>query len=172
MQFQFDHFQMRPFRPSDAPSLAMHANNIKIWRNVRDAFPHPYTEEDAQGFIERALEFHPLRHFAIVIDGAVCGGTGIHPQDDIYSHVAEVGYWVSEVHWGKGIMSKALNQLVEYGFEELDIQKVIARIYSSNKASARVAEKAGFVLEAVLKGEVIKQGTLMDEHRYARWRER
>lgn len=166
MHFESDLFQLRPFQPGDESALAKHANNRKIWRNLRDGFPSPYHVKDAEGFIKKTQDFDPVQHLAIIVDGEVAGGIGVHPQHDVHSHVGEVGYWLSEQHWGQGIGTLALKQLTVHAFETLNLRKLVANVFSSNPASMRMAEKAGFELEGILKGEVIKEGVLLDIHRY------
>lgn len=160
-------FKLRPFTMDDVDSLAKHANNPRIAMFLTDAFPHPYTKEDAVRFITLASKDNPARIFAIEVNGEVAGGIGIHPQADIYKRNAELGYWLAEHYWGKGIISKAIPLAVKIAFENYDIDRVFARPFSTNGASQRVLEKAGFALEARFEKTLIKNGELIDELVYA-----
>ncbi|WP_224490317.1 GNAT family N-acetyltransferase [Robertkochia flava] len=154
---------IRPFKRSDIGSLAKHANNPKIARFLSDQFTYPYSEEDAAAFIEQALSRNPLRSFAITINNEVIGGIGIHPQEDIHRKNAEIGYWVAEPYWGKGIMTKAISWMLEYGFATFDIERIFAKTFFENQASQKVLLKNGFKKEAHFKKTVFKNGVLHDE---------
>ncbi len=160
-------FQLRTFRITDADTLAKQANNPKIAANLTDKFPHPYTQEHAQHFIQNALKHSPANVLAITIGDEVVGGIGIHPQDDIQRKNAELGYWLAEQHWGKGIISAAIPLMVEYGFKNFDIDRIFARPFGTNIASQKVLEKSGFKLEARFEKTLLKNGVLLDELVYA-----
>lgn len=159
-------FTLRPFRESDAESIAKYANNPKIAANLTDAFPSPYGFDDAKQFLSMAIKNVPHTIFAIEVNGEACGAIGLHLQADIHRKSAECGYWLAETYWGKGIITEAIKQIVEYGFRTFDINRIFARPFSFNKASQRVLEKAGFTLEATLKKACIKNGAFCDEHIY------
>ena len=156
-------FKLCPFKITDAESLAKHANNPNIAKNLTNQFPHPYTLDDANGFIEMVMESDPVQVFAIDIDGRVVGGIGLHSQSDIYCKNMELGYWLAEPFWGNGIISSAITQIVEYGFETFPVNRIYARPYGTNIASQRVLEKAGFKLEAHLEKTIYKNGEYLDE---------
>lgn len=156
-------FKLRPFKTNDAESLAQHANNPNIAKNLTNQFPHPYTLKDAQGFIEMVMEGDPTQVFAIDLDGRVVGGIGLHTQTDVYCKSMELGYWLAEPYWGNGIISSAILQIVEYGFDKFPITRIYARPYGTNLASQRVLEKAGFKLEARLQKTIYKNGEYLDE---------
>ncbi len=158
---------LRPFRASDAASLARHANNPKVAMNLRDRFPSPYTIEDARGWIAFAESTDRRLHLAIAVNDEACGGIGVELEDDVNRLSGEIGYWLSEEHWGKGIGTAALKAMTEHAFATFEICRLFAPVYERNRASARVLEKAGYVLEARLKKAVIKGGVVMDELRYA-----
>ena len=171
---------LRPWRPTDAPSLAKHADNPRIAENLRDGFPSPYHLEDAHRFIAMAVAEHgpPVPNapssalfLAIDVDGIAVGGVGITPLQDVYRRTAEIGYWLGEPFWGKGIATEAVSALVPVAFDRFDIVRLQAGIFVSNPASMRVLEKCGFVREAVHKNAVTKNGVVMDEVMYARLRE-
>jgi len=134
---------------------------------MTDQFPHPYTWERGTAFIEMATSFDPVRIFAIEVDGAAAGGIGLHLQTDIMRKNAELGYWLAETHWGKGIASKAVKQMVKYGFETFDITRIYARPFGSNAASQKVLEKCGFKLEARIEESIFKNQVFEDELIYA-----
>ena len=162
---------IRKFRRIDKFRMAEIANNEKVAANLRDAFPSPYTLEDAQKFISMCLRQVPYGIFAIEFEGEYVGNIGLHRQGDVYRKTAELGYFIGEPYWHKGITPRAVNLICEYGFRELDIIKIFSGVFSFNTASQRVLEKCGFTLEAVLKSAVIKNGKICDEYRYARFKD-
>lgn len=159
---------IRRFRRNDKFRMAEIANNEKVAVNLRDAFPSPYTVEDAQKFISMCLRQKPYQVFAIEFEGEYVGNIGLHPQDDVYRKTAELGYFIGETYWHKGITPRAVNLICDYGFRELNIIKVFSGVFSFNTASQRVLEKCGFDREAVLRNAVIKKGQIWDEIRYAK----
>jgi RimJ/RimL family protein N-acetyltransferase len=168
-------FELREWNLSDATSLAENANNINIWNNVRDYFPYPYSEEDGKQFIEMVSNKpKPAVDFAIVVDGKAVGGIGIVLQNDVERIGAEIGYWLGEKYWGKGIMTKAVGEMIEYAFLNFPLQKIYAPIFDFNIASQKVLQKAGFEREAILKQAAIKNGKVIDLHYYnllkSQWR--
>ena len=122
-------FQLRKWELSDAESLTKHANNKDIAHNLSDFFPHPYHLQDAVGYIESTLKGSSIVR-AIVVNGEACGGIGLHPKTDIFRRNAEIGYWIGEKHWGKGIISEAIVQMIPLGFGELDIDRIYADTFS------------------------------------------
>jgi len=162
-----DLYRMRPWRPEDAPALVKHANNPKVARNLRDGFPYPYTLTDARRWLEMVGDNRSDLILAIEIDGEAAGGIGIHAGKDVYRYNGEIGYWLSEQHWGKGIMSGAVASLVDHAFLKTLWLRIFATIFQNNPPSMRVLEKCGFSREAIHKNTVMKEGRLMDEHLYA-----
>lgn len=167
MNKQTIEFHLRSWRDTDFTSMVKHANNINIAKWLTDQFPHPYTEEDAKNYLQAVAENSPTQVFAIDVKGEAVGSIGIFPQADIHRKNAEVGYWLSEDYWGLGIMPRAIQEMVEYGFKTFDIVRIFARPFSTNKGSQRVLEKAGFILEAKLKKALYKNGEYLDEYIYA-----
>ena len=160
-------FLLREWRMSDKKSLAENANNIKIWNNVRDYFPYPYTEDDAEQFIYSVIiKPNPQTDYAIEIDGQAVGGIGVVPQTDVSRITIEIGYWLGERYWNRGIMTNAVKQMVEYTFKNFSVTKIFALIFDYNSASMRVLEKAGFVREAILKKSAIKNNQTIDLYYY------
>lgn len=161
-------FILRRWRPGDEQSLAENANNYKIWKNLKDVFPHPYTITDAYEWVNIASD--SAENFAIQVDNKVAGGIGILLKDDIYRKNAEIGYWLGEAYWGNRIVSTAIVDVVNYTFANYDIHRIYAGVFEYNIPSMRVLEKAGFEKEAILKKSLTKEGKLYDEHIYAKYR--
>jgi RimJ/RimL family protein N-acetyltransferase len=161
-------FELREWQLSDAASLAANANNINIWNNLRDIFPHPYSEKNGKLFIEEALaKPKPAVDLAIAVDGKAVGGIGIAPQEGVERVSAEIGYWLGEDYWNRGIMTEAVKQMAEYAFANFPLQKIYTPVFDFNAASIRVLQKAGFEREAVLKKAAIKNGKIVDLHYYS-----
>jgi RimJ/RimL family protein N-acetyltransferase len=138
---------------------------------MRDAFPSPYTIEEARRFISMATSPSPNMFLAIDVQGEAAGGIGIHMLDDVYRGTGEIGYWLAEPHWGKGIATEAIRALVPVAFERTGVGRLQAVIFSDNPASMRVLEKTGFVREAVHRNAITKRGMVMDEVLYVHFRE-
>ncbi|MDD1693216.1 MAG: GNAT family N-acetyltransferase [Methanoregula sp.] len=154
---------LRDWGSGDIGSLVRHANNPRVAAMMRDGFPSPYTHEDARRFIDLATTPGPHLFLAIEVDGKACGGIGIHPLEDVRRRSAEIGYWLSESCWGRGIATDAVRAIVPVAFGTFDIIRLQAGIFSSNRASMRVLEKCGFVREAVHTNAITKNGMTMDE---------
>ena len=131
-------------------------------------FPHPYTINDANEFLQRALSAHPATSFCIDIDGAAVGGIGIRLGEDVHRYRAELGYWLSEDFWGHGITSEVVPVFTEYCFANFHLHRIYAEPYANNPASARVLEKSGFVLEGRLRKNVVKDREVLDSLLYAK----
>lgn len=162
---------LRAFRDEDRDRLSQLINNKKIWDNLRDVLPYPYTREDATEYINSCKEDNPQRNFAIDFNGELAGGIGLVPQKDIYRLSAEIGYWIGEPYWGMGIATKAVGMITEYGFNELGLIRIYTGVFDFNKASQCVLEKSGYSIEGIFENSVIKNGKIVDEYRYARKKE-
>ena len=149
---------LRPFLLSDIKSIAYHANNRLVWENLRDRFPYPYTQMDAIQFIQIASKSSPVTEFAIDINGDAIGAAGIILKDDIYRGNGEIGYWLGQEYWGKGIGTWIVGEITRIAFEEFKLYRVYAKVFEKNIASARVLEKNGFIKEATLLNAIIKDG--------------
>ncbi len=160
------HSILRPWQNGDQQSLVHNADNFNVWINVRDTFPHPYTIIDAERWI---LHTQSLRdtQFAIIIDSFAVGGIGIIPQTDVYSKSMEIGYWLGEEYWGRGIASEAVGAIRKYAFERFDIVRIFADVFDWNKASARILEKNAFAFEGRKKNAIVKNGKICDLLMYA-----
>ena len=158
---------LRNWSLDDCENLVRFANNKKIWDNLADAFPSPYTNQHANDFVEKYQSDDPRRVMAIVVDGLACGSIGLFPDSDIYRKNAAIAYWLAEDFWGKGICTEAVRIMTRYGFDHFDVRRIYARPFGTNIASHRVLEKAGYRREAILKESVYKNGKFLDEYLYS-----
>ena len=159
--------ELRKFHIDDKTNLAKLANNKKIFDHVRDLFPQPYSEKDAEEFIGSCLRENPPTTFAIEYRQKLAGVISLTVQNDVYRKSAELGYWIGELFWNKGIATDAVNHIVAYAFNDLDLIRVYAGVFEYNKASCKVLKKCGFELEGILRKAVIKNDKLYDEFRYS-----
>jgi len=168
MEIMLSRCRLRPFRDGDQASLVRYANNRKIWINLRDRFPHPYTPANADAWIQEVAGAYVPVQCAIEIEGEVVGGIGITLQDDVHRRSAEIGYWLGEPFWGRGVMTEAVRAFTAYAFSTFDLCRIYATVFECNHASARILEKAGYVLEGRLRKSVTKDGRTIDQFMYAR----
>lgn len=169
MTLDFDSFSLRAFRGADAPSMVRYANNRNVSRNLRDGFPYPYGLDDAHRALAK-FEGSPLV-FCIDVGGEAVGGIGVHTLDDVYRRGAELGYWLGEPFWGRGIATRAVSAITEHAFHQrTDLVRIQAAVFSWNPASGRVLEKVGYEREGVLRQSVFKDGVLGDSICYAKLR--
>jgi [ribosomal protein S5]-alanine N-acetyltransferase len=173
LRLETERLVLRPWCQEDAEALVRHADNRRVWINLRDLFPHPYTLNDAHEFIlMNAVRGGPPMNLAIEHAGEAIGGIGLHPLSDVARFTAEVGYWIGETFWGRGLAAEALLRFTEYAFEQFQYERLEGWIFTSNPASARVLEKAGYALEATLRRSAFKDGRFLDCHLYVRFRPR
>lgn len=158
---------IRPFRVDDAASLAAHANNYKVWRNLRDLMPHPYALADAEAFIASVSESERSTTFAIEVEGAAVGAIGVRLKDNIERIGAELGYWLGEPLWGRGILSEAVPAFTSWALAEFQLTRIEAIVFEWNPASARVLDKAGYQREGTLRRSAIKDRQIIDRWVYA-----
>jgi RimJ/RimL family protein N-acetyltransferase len=158
---------VRSWRSGDLDALVRHADNPAIAQNLRDVFPSPYTRADGEAWLALAMQFQPESSFAIEHAGEAVGGIGLHLGKDIERVSAEVGYWLGECVWGRGIATAALAGLTQYAFGAFNLTRIFALPFADNLASRRVLEKAGFTLEAILRNSAIKKGQIRDQALYA-----
>jgi RimJ/RimL family protein N-acetyltransferase len=161
---------LRAWRCDDAAALAIHANNEKVWRWMSDSFPHPYTREIAEQWVSRGHIDFGGDNWAIACDDEAVGGAGFHQLVGALSCSAEIGWWLAEAHWGRGVVTRVARVLAARAFENPEIMRVFAPIHAGNQRSARVAEKSGFALEAVQRQGAIKDGRVIDRWIFARYR--
>ncbi len=167
MTLTLERSELRSWRSSDLDSLVRHANNRSVWINLRDRFPHPYTYSDGRRFLREARKMTPETFFAIAVDGEAVGGIGFVLQADVERVSAEVGYWLGEAFWGRGIVTEAVMAISRYAVERHQLTRLFAVPFAYNTASCRVLEKAGYVLEARLERSAIKDGVIVDQFQYA-----
>ena len=162
-------FELRDWKVGDGESIVKYANNASLARNLRDAFPHPYTLDDAHYFIDQCIHRDKSKQLikAIVVDGEAVGSVGLYVQGDVSRQSALLGNWLGEPFWGQGIMTQAVKEIIQEGFDTLDIVRIYARPFADNMASRRSLEKAGFILEGISKKGVYKNGIIKDGTVYA-----
>jgi len=167
MEIVLSRCRLRPFRDGDQASIARYANNRRVWLNLRDAFPHPYTRSDADAWVRRVGGQAPPTQLGIEVAGEVAGSIGLTLQEDVHRRSAEIGYWLGEPFWGRGLMSEAVLAFTAYALATFDVCRLYATVFEWNPASARVLEKAGYVLEGRLRKSVIKDGQAIDQLLFA-----
>ena len=167
MQITLPTCVVRSWRAGDVDALVRHANNHKIWLNLRDRFPHPYTRRDAQQYIRSLRGRTPETSFARAVEDEAIGGIGFVLHPDVERVSAEIGYWLGEPFWGRGIATEALAAVTQHAIEAHGLTRVYALPFAWNAASCRVLEKAGYVLEARLRRSAIKNGEITDQMQYA-----
>ena len=167
MQLDLGRYGVRSFRESDAAELARHANNRRVWLQLRDRFPHPYTIDDARGFIAFARGAKPETAFAVTVDDLPVGSIGAVLGEDVERCSAEVGYWLGETHWGRGVATRALVGFTGYAFAAYEVERLFAVPLATNTASCRVLEKAGYRLEGRMRRSAVKDGVVQDQLLYA-----
>ena len=162
--------KIRRWELSDARDLATALSNKKIQDNLRDGLPYPYTEKDGKDFISTMLAANEndTFAFAITVNGKVIGSIGAFRQTNIHNKTAELGYYIAEEYWGKGIMTEAVKQLCDYVFSHTDIIRIYAEPFSYNIGSCRVLEKAGFQYEGTLRSNALKNGNVLDMKMYSK----
>ena len=161
--------RIRKWELSDAKDLATALSNKKVQDNLRDGLPYPYTEQDGKEFISAMLsaDENETFAFAIMVDDKVVGSIGIFRQGNIHSQTAELGYYIAEEYWGKGIMTEVVKQICEYVFGDSDIIRIYAEPFAYNIASCRVLEKVGFQYEGTLRSNAVKNGRVIDMEMYS-----
>ena len=158
---------IRSWQRGDEQTLAYHANNKAIWLNLRDGFPHPYTIADAHQWIEHNVGAYPETTFAITVGGEAIGGIGLVLQNDIERCSAEVGYWIGQTYWGRGIVTAALKSITHYAFDTFALTRLYAVPFLRNPASIKVLEKAGYQCEGIMRRSAIKDGQVVDQALFA-----
>ena len=160
--------QIRKLQLDDADVLSQLMNNIKIWNNLSDRIPFPYTRQDALAFIKLSHTDANLHNFAITYQDNFCGVIGFVRQTDIHKLSVELGYWIGEAYWHKGIATQAIHLATEWAFSNLDINRIFASVFEHNHGSMKVLLKNNYQREAILKKAVLKNGQILDEHIFAK----
>lgn len=172
MQIQCESCLLRPLVASDAESLARYANNRSVAKNLRDRFPHPYQKADAEWYIAHLATREVQSSFGIIVGNEAIGSISLMLGDDIARRSAEIGYWLGEPFWGRGIAVQALRATTQYAFDTLNMARVFAVPFVSTSRSMRVLEKAGFVREGLMRHSAVKDGVLLDQWMYAAYQDR
>jgi [ribosomal protein S5]-alanine N-acetyltransferase len=167
MRVPLSRCEVRSWSEADIPSIAFHANNRAIWRNLRDGPPEPYREDDARAYITAVLGRRPETAFAIAVGGVAVGSIGFTLGQNVERVSAELGYWLAEPYWGRGIATEAVRAVTAYAIAEHGLTRVFALPFAGNAASCRVLEKAGFTREARLRKSAKKDGRVTDQLLYA-----
>ena len=162
---------LRPWQSEDKAALVRKANNRKIWRNLTEMFPHPYTETDADYWLTFGNQAAPSIHYAIEFEGEAAGGIGVIASEGIACHTGQFGYWLGEKYWGKGIATAAARAMVAHVFSGSKFVRLEPPVFEWNPPSMRVLEKVGFVREGVLRKSVFKDGQLISSVMYAHVRD-
>jgi ribosomal-protein-alanine N-acetyltransferase len=162
--------QVRPWRKNDLDALLRYANNPKIAANLRDQFPYPYKRRDALDYLEYVRTMDVPMSFAVEHGGEAIGGIGFKLGVDIARISAEMGYWLGEPFWGRGLTTRAVTASSDWAFENYKVVRIFATVFSENVASIRVLEKSGFTAEGVLRRSAIKNGVIRDQVMYAKVR--
>jgi [ribosomal protein S5]-alanine N-acetyltransferase len=163
MRFESGLCVVRSWNPGDEDALVREANNRKIWRNLRDGFPHPYTRRDGRDFLELVAAMDPETYFCIEVKGEAAGAIGYTLSKDVERFSAEIGYWLGEEHWGRGIMTEALRAVTSHAVKAHNLSRVYAVPFDWNTPSFRVLEKAGYVREGRMRKAAYKDGQVVDE---------
>jgi [ribosomal protein S5]-alanine N-acetyltransferase len=162
---------LRPWTRDDIDVLPGLANDRRIWANLRDRVPHPYTRADAEAWLQLCatkVDLHST--FAIEVEGQAAGGIGLELFDDVHRKTAEIGYWLGTAYWGRGLATEAVIAMTRHGFDRLGLERIQAQVFEWNEASMRVLAKAGYTFEGRLRRHVFKDGRLGDALMYARVR--
>ena len=161
--------KIREWKLEDAAGLAEMLNNKNILNNLRDGLPYPYTKSDAQEYITSMLSADKTKTFAFAItaDDKVVGSIGVFRCDNIHFRTAEMGYYIGEPYWGKGLGTSAVKQACSYVFEHTNIIRIFAEPFAYNVASCRVLEKAGFQFEGLLRNNAFKNEKVVDMKMYS-----
>ncbi|HEX8426224.1 GNAT family protein [Hymenobacter sp.] len=160
--------RLRPWCFADAPALVEYANDQRVAQNLRDTFPHPYTHQDAEFYLCLMADQQRDLHLALEVDGRAVGSIGVHFKTDVRRRSAEIGYWLGQPYWGRGLATAAVQLVSTYVFAHFDVCRLYAVVFSTNLASARVLENAGYELEGIMRKSIVKDGQMLDSRLYAR----
>lgn len=167
MELLVGEWKIRSWMQGDESAITKYANNRNVWLNLRDSFPNPYTEQDAKTWLRKVKKQKPEIDFAIASNDEAIGGIGLHPQRDVYRRSAEIGYWLGEPFWRRGIATIAVRAFTDYALANFDLVRLYASVFEGNIASMRVLEKAGYTLEGCFRKAVTKDGRTLDQFIYA-----
>lgn len=162
MKLSVGTWYIRSYEDTDVAALVKYANNRKIWLMLTHIFPHPYTIEEAHKWLDTVKQQSVETNFAISTEEELIGAIGFKLFEGVHSKTAELGYWLGEPHWSKGIMSATVRAMTEYMFTNHDFVRIQAGVFESNPASCRVLEKVGYRYEGCLRKHVYKNDVLQD----------
>lgn len=163
--------RIRSYRAGDAAAQVAYADNRNVSHQLRDRFPYPYTPQAAEDWLRHVAAQKPETSFAIATAEELIGGIGVELGDDVYHRTAEIGFWLGEPFWGRGIVTAAVIAFTPWAFQRFDLLRIWAGVFETNPASARLLEKAGYMFEGRLRAAVVKNGRTLDQLLYARVRE-
>jgi RimJ/RimL family protein N-acetyltransferase len=166
MELQFGNYFIRDLSQNDVDSLVKYANNYSISRFLRNTFPYPYTKDDADRWINFVKNDKYNLSFAIADKDELIGGIGAMSNQDVNRFTVEIGYWLAEPFWNKGITTTAVKTFCKYLFDNYNFNHLTASIFEGNDASMKVVKKVGFVLEGVLRKDVFKENKFLDQYIY------
>ena len=167
MKIDLGDFEIRSYRADDKLAMIKYANNEKVSINLLDSFPFPYNELEADMWLAYVTNQKPELNFAIATKDEFIGAIGLKEQNDVYRYSFELGYWLGEPHWGRGIMTKAIKAFTEYAFDNYKAVRLFAGVFEYNSASGRALEKAGYKLEGRLRRAIVKNGKAYDQIIYS-----
>jgi RimJ/RimL family protein N-acetyltransferase len=154
----------------DAESLQRHADSRDVSMQLRDRFPYPYTIEQARAFLGWITRQPSPTVWAIDVAREAVGGIGIELRTDVERVSAEIGYWLGQKYWNRGIATDALKAVTAEAFKRFDITRLYAVPFADHVASIRVLEKAGYVREGHMRHSAIKNGLIRDQLLYATYK--
>ncbi len=158
---------LRPFSVLDKELLSTLMSNPSILKNLRDSIPNPYTVKDAENFISYCSTCFPVTTFAVEYRGELVGCIGLVVKADVQRLSAELGYWIGEPYWNRGIATLAISLIVEYAFKHLGLIRIFSEVFDFNLSSQKVLQKAGFTFSCILEKAAIKDGTVCSMHLYS-----
>lgn len=166
--FKINEITLRRVTPLDTHALVCNANNKKIWDNMRDSFPYPYTIGDAKTFVNLVNKDESQITMAIDYKDKLIGTISLIFKNDVYKKSAEIGYWIGEKYWLKGVGTIAVEYMTRYGFEILKLHRIYAEVFENNVGSMLVLEKNGYKREGELRDNVYKNGKYLDSIIYGK----
>ena len=163
--------ELRNYQIEIAKQYAEYRNNPIIFDNGYDKVPNPFTLKDAKEFINLQLKKELPQRKLIYWKGQFVGEIGIEIKEDVFRLSAEMGYFIGEPFWGKGIASKAIKLMTDYVFNNFNIIRIEAGVFDFNRPSMRVLEKNDFNLESIKRNAVIKNGKIINDHIWVKLKE-
>lgn len=163
MEITFGRYRIRSFHKSDVEAIVRYGNNRNVSIHLRETFPFPYRRADAQAWLKFVAGQSPETNFALAAQDELIGGIGLRMLGDVDRVSAELGYWLGEPFWQKGIATEAVRSFLPFCFRQFEIARIYAEVFSGNEPSIRVLEKCGFEPEGIMRQAVIKDGELKDK---------